>query len=204
MDIFEADKLILFIAFVIPGFISIKFYDLVFPDTRGATSDRLIDAIAYSSINYAILFYPIEIIESSDLRSSCGVLYYIFYVFVLLIAPAIWVLLWKQMRLSKWVAASIPHPTSKPWDFVFSQRRPYFIKVFLKDGTIIGGVYSEKSFASSAPTEEQIYLEETWIINEMGGFERRKNGTSGVIVMASEISRIELIEYKNHEVSSNG
>jgi hypothetical protein len=203
MDIFETNKLILFIAFVIPGFISIKFYDLVFPDGRGTMSDRLIDAIAYSSINYAILFYPIVMVESSGLRESGGFLYYIFYVFVFLLAPAIWVFAWKKMRLCKWVTAAVPHPTSKPWDFVFSQRHPYFIKIYLKNGSIIGGTYSEKSFASSAPSEEQIYLEETWKINENGGFDRRKNGTAGVIVMASEIAYIELIEYKNHEAKRN-
>lgn len=31
MDIWEVDKLILFIAFVIPGFIALKMYELIFP-----------------------------------------------------------------------------------------------------------------------------------------------------------------------------
>ncbi|HBZ5598803.1 TPA: hypothetical protein OOF66_002534 [Morganella morganii] len=62
----------------------------------------------------------------------------------------------------------------------------------MKDGSVIAGRYAEKSFASSAPAPEQIYLEETWILNEKGGFERAKKQTAGVIILSSEISHIEL------------
>lgn len=194
MDIWEIDKLVLFIAFVIPGFISIKAYQLVFPGTERPTSDQLIDAIAYSSINYALLVFPIISIESSQLKVNCSFAYYLFYIFVLFVAPIIWVLLWKYLRTRDFFQKNAPHPTAKPWDYVFSQRKSYWVKVTLKDGKIIAGRYSDKSFASSAPAPEQIYLEETWVINENGGFERAKNNSAGVIILSSEISHIELRE----------
>jgi hypothetical protein len=84
-----------------------------------------------------------------------------------------------------------PHPTAKPWDFVFSQRKSYWLKVVLNDGTTIAGRYGPKSFASSAPAEEQIYLEESWLLNDKGGFMREKNNTEGVIVLSKEIAYIE-------------
>lgn len=192
MDIWEIDKLALFLAFVIPGFISIKAYQLVFPGTERATSDQLIDAIAYSSINYALLIFPIISIESGNLHESCRFLYYLFYVLVLFIAPIIWVLAWKYLRTRDFFQRNAPHPTAKPWDYVFAQRKPYWVKVTLKDGTKIAGLYADKSFASSAPAPEQIYLEETWILNDNGGFERAKNKTAGVIILSNEISHIEL------------
>ena len=192
MDMWEIDKLILFLAFVIPGFISIKAYQLIFPGTERATSDQLIDAIAYSSINYAILLLPILVVEGSSLKTSYSFLYYMFYGFVLFFAPIIWVIIWKYLRTSDFFQRNAPHPTAKPWDYVFSQRKPYWVKVTLKDGNIIAGRYADKSFASSAPAEEQIYLEETWIINANGAFERKKNNTAGTIILSSEISHIEL------------
>ena len=88
-----------------------------------------------------------------------------------------------------------PHPTEKPWDYVFSQRKSYWVKVVKNDRTIIGGKFSDKSFASSAPAPEQIYLEESWVINNNGGFERVKNTSAGVIILTSEISHIELRNY---------
>lgn len=192
MDIWEIDKLVLFLAFVIPGFISIKAYQLAFPGTERAISDQLIDALAYSSINYSLLIFPIISIESGSLRESCGFFYYLFYVFVFFIAPIVWVIAWKYLRTRDFFQRNAPHPTARPWDYVFAQRKPYWVKVTLNDGTIIAGRYADKSFASSAPAPEQIYLEETWILNDKGGFERAKNSTAGVIILSAEISYIEL------------
>ena len=101
MRIWELDKLLLFIAFVIPGFVSIKCYQLLFPRIDRPTSDQLIDAIAYSSINYAILFFPIVLVESGGIKSSHIYLYYAFYIFVLLLAPILWVLIWRYFRTRK-------------------------------------------------------------------------------------------------------
>lgn len=192
MDIWDIDKLAIFIAFVIPGFISIKAYQLVFPGTERATTDQLVDAVAYSSINYALLIFPIIAIESGELKDSCSFLYYLFYIFVLFIAPIVWVLIWKYLRARDFFQRNAPHPTAKPWDYVFAQRKSYWVKVTLKDGTVVAGRYADKSFASSAPAQEQIYLEETWIINSNGGFERAKNNSAGVIILSNEISHIEL------------
>jgi len=192
MDVWEIDRLALFIAFVIPGFISIKAYQLAFPGTERAASDQLVDAIAYSSINYALLIFPIIAIESGTLRETCKFLYYLFYVFVLFVAPVLWVVIWKYLRTRDFFQRNAPHPTAKPWDYVFAQRKPYWVKVTLNDGTIIAGRYADKSFASSAPAAEQIYLEETWILNDNGGFDRAKNNTAGVIILSNTISLIEL------------
>ena len=90
----------------------------------------------------------------------------------------------------------MPHPTQKPWDYVFSKRESYWVKVVLNDGLTIGGKYSSNSFASSTPASEQLYLEETWIIKEKGGFDRKKNQTNGVIILSKDIAYIELIKYR--------
>jgi hypothetical protein len=63
MDIWTTDKFLLFFAFVIPGFISIKCYELLFPGPGRSSSEQVIDAIAYSAMNYAILAYPIIAVE---------------------------------------------------------------------------------------------------------------------------------------------
>lgn len=62
----------------------------------------------------------------------------------------------------------------------------------LRDGTKIGGKYSTGSFASSAPTKEQLYLEETWVINADGGFERKRTDSAGILILSNEIVSVEL------------
>ena len=58
MDIWDANKLLLFIAFVIPGFVSLKTYELLCPGAPKESDKLLIDAVAYSSINYAAYSTP--------------------------------------------------------------------------------------------------------------------------------------------------
>lgn len=195
MDIWEIDKIFIFIAFVIPGFISIKFYQLLTPGHKAAPSNLLIDAISYSAINYSILLIPIVSVENSSLRTVHPQLYLIFYIFVLFLAPTMWAAIWKKLRESNNFQKNAPHPIPRPWDYVFSQRKPYWIKVFLKNGEVVAGLYAEKSFSSSSPESEQIYLQETWILNDKGGFERAKNQTAGIIILSDQISHIEFTNY---------
>ena len=55
MEIFESSKLVLFIIFAIPGFISIKTYSLLCPNHEKDSTKLIIDAITYSCLNYALL-----------------------------------------------------------------------------------------------------------------------------------------------------
>jgi len=195
MSIWETDKLLLFIGFVIPGFISLKVYELLIPGPYKETSKQLVDAVAYSCVNYALLFAPILWIGNENIRSSHFPLYASFYFFVLFLAPVLWVVLWRFIREMQFFQDNAPHPIQRPWDFVFSKREPFWVRVTLKDGTKIGGRYAANSFTSSPPSEDQIYLEETWVLNEKGEFERPKRQSAGVILMSSDIMYIELMNY---------
>jgi hypothetical protein len=98
----------------------------------------------------------------------------------------------KKVRTSQVFQNSAPHPTQKPWDYVFGQRKPYWVIVTLKDGSKIAGSYDSNSFSSSAPAEEQLYLEETWVLNADGGFDRPRDSTKGIIILSGEMVSIEL------------
>ncbi|WP_291770771.1 DUF6338 family protein [Castellaniella sp.] len=191
MDIWETSKLAFFIAFVVPGFISLKTYGLLSPRESKSTADQLIDAVAYSSINYALLLWPIYSVETSGTRLDHPTAYIVFYVFVLLIAPISWACLFLKLRTTKFFRGAMPHPTAKPWDYIFSQQKPYWIIVTLKDGTQIGGLYNTQSFASSAPAPEQLYLEEAWKLNADGGFERPRVDSAGIMILTLDMVTVE-------------
>ncbi|MFW6275603.1 MAG: hypothetical protein ACOC2M_03110 [bacterium] len=53
MTILEANQLIAFIVFFIPGFISMKVYHLMIASDKINFSNAVGEAIAFSSINYA-------------------------------------------------------------------------------------------------------------------------------------------------------
>src|SRR5215475_3731673 len=98
--IWEVDKLLLFIAFVIPGFISIKVYELLFPGIEQESSKQVVDAITYSSINYALLIWPIVVVETSQWKSLHPNLYALFYMLVLFVSPVTLSLAWWRIRSS--------------------------------------------------------------------------------------------------------
>lgn len=202
MDIWDTNKLLIFIAFVVPGFVSLKTYEVLLPHTSKDSAQQLIDAVAYSSINYAVLLWPIFEVETSNLRVSHPTAYVAFYLFVLLIAPVSWALLLRRLRETQFLLSALPHPTAKPWDYVFGQRKPYWVIVTLKDGAQIAGRYDSRSFASSAPAPEQVYLEERWVLNAAGGFERQRSETAGVLILASDIVNIEFfnLTYRRENV----
>ncbi|MDH1012477.1 DUF6338 family protein [Pseudomonas nicosulfuronedens] len=199
MDIWDADKLVLFIAFVVPGFISLKTYALLQPTDIKDTSQQLIDAVAYSCINYSLMLAPIYAVEQSTLKLCYPALYVAFYVVVLLIAPICWAWGFLWLRKTQLFQRSIVHPTGKPWDFVFSQRIRYWVIATLADGRQVAGRYDRRSFASSTPAPEQIYLEEAWVLSEGGGFERPREGTAGIIILAKEIVTLELFKVEEQE-----
>jgi len=196
MDLWDAGKLALFIWFAVPGFISIKFYQLLFPAVQKSSSELVVDAICYSCINYALFSWTIFWVESHKLLSVHPWLYYLAYVFLLFVSPLLLVLVWKMLRSTARFQASLAHPTAKPWDFVFGQRKSYWVHVHLIDGKRISGLYHEQSFSSSAPATEQIYLEQVWVVNDDGAFERMVGDSAGAIISSDRINYIELIDYK--------
>lgn len=203
MDIWEVDKLVLFIAFVVPGFISLKTYALLQPTQVRDTSQQLVDAVAYSSINYALLIGPIYAVELLGLRDTHPILYVFFYVAVLLLAPICWAVGFLWLRKTRLLQRSVVHPTGKPWDFVFEQRLCYWVVATLNDGRRIGGYYGPESFASNNPEPEQIYLQESWVLNDAGGFERVRVNTAGIIILGKEIATLELFHVEHPEECEN-
>ncbi|WEH90988.1 DUF6338 family protein (plasmid) [Acinetobacter soli] len=99
MEIFESSKLILFIIFAIPGFISIKVYSLLCPNSDKDSTKLIIDAITYSCLNYALLGPLIYMmIFSKKWEFVCSFFTISFYAFVMLIFPAFLAWGWLKLR----------------------------------------------------------------------------------------------------------
>lgn len=190
MEVWQIDKAILFLVLFVPGFISLKIYDLLIAGERRDFSSSITEAIGYSFINFALLSWLIVLIHIQKFYIYHLFWYSIFLILILFVFPVIWPILfiWIRKRLGRYVA----HPIRKPWDWIFGQGKAYWIIVHLKDGRRIGGKFDNKSFASSDPAEEQIYLEEVWKLDSAGGFISPVERSSGIIVLQDEISMIEL------------
>ena len=194
MNIWEIDKLQLFLMFVVPGFISIKIYDLIIPGERRDFSKAIVEAIAYSSINFALLSWLIALINSGDFSSKHQIIYAILIIIIMFGFPVLWTVLFLKITEWKPIASKIYHPIQKPWDWYFRKGEPCWVIVHLKDGRKIGGKYDENSFASSFPAEEQIYLEEIWRLDKKGAFIEQTERSKGMIIFKEEILSVEFFK----------
>ncbi len=186
------DNLLLFLVFFIPGFISIKVYDLLVPGEPRDFSKSLFDAVAYSSLNFAVLFPLIFFMLTSDFYTTHAVWFYLFSNLILFIFPIIWPVVILKLLSFPFLAKYIRNPIPTPWDYVFGQRRPYWVIIHLKNGKKIGGKFDRKSYASSYPIEEQVYLEEVWELDENQRFIKVIDRTGGMIIFKEEVLSVEL------------
>jgi Family of unknown function (DUF6338) len=191
MPPFEASQFVLFLAFFVPGFISIKIYDLLWPSERRDWSKAVIEAIGFSAVNFAVL-WPIVYPTLLGYGIFANPLVQICVAFIaLLIAPTIWPIILRRV-LNK--SGLLIDPVHKPWDVVFKERGACWIIVHLKDGRRIGGRFGRRSVASSSPAEEQLYLEEVWRLGAHGAFLHAIDRSAGILISARDIQAVEFFE----------
>jgi len=191
MDIWQIDKLVLFLIFFIPGFISIKIYDLLIPGEKRDFSKSLFEVMGFSSINFAALSWLIILIHSKNFYIDHKLWYFLFLLLIFFIIPVLWPIVLLKVLSFPSIAKHVISPILKPWDYVFGKRERSWVIVHLRDGRRIGGKYDKKSFASSYPAEEQIYLEEIWELDDKGAFKKPVNRSNGIIILGKDISLVE-------------
>ncbi|HYA15333.1 MAG TPA: DUF6338 family protein [Syntrophales bacterium] len=191
MDIWKIDKLILFLIFFIPGFLSLKIYDWLVASEKRDFSKSLFEVIGYSAINFASLFWLIILIHRANFYERHFILYFFALLLILFIIPICWPFIFITLSKTKLLAKYLIHPWPKPWDFVFASKESFWIIVHLKDGKKIGGKYDTKSFTSSYPVEEQLYIEEIWDLDEDGRFKQPVERSRGMIFFKDDILAVE-------------
>ncbi len=194
MSPFNSDTLRLILVFFVPGFISMKIYDLYVPSERRDFSKSLLEAVSFSCVNFALMYWVIMAIHSSDFQSEHRYWYYFLSVIILFAAPVFWPILYSKVLSMPFFSGKTIHPIPRPWDYVFSQNESYWVIVHLKDGRRIGGRFDTRSFASSYPYEEQIYLEEVWRLDPEGKFLNKVEGSKGIIISQKDFELIEFFE----------
>ncbi len=185
------DQLALFLVFVAPGFVAMKTHDLLIPADRRDWGSSLIEAISYSMLNLALLFWAVYLLHRDGFQDEHPVGYYLGMFGVLFVAPAVWAILARALRSLRVVQRFVVDPRPTAWDFFFDQRRPVWALFHLKTGQKLGGLLAESSTASAYPYLPDIYVEEVWRIDEQGRFSERIDQTAGALVKRDDCSHIE-------------
>ncbi|HTD38246.1 MAG TPA: DUF6338 family protein [Candidatus Limnocylindrales bacterium] len=195
-DIWQQDKLFLFLAFFLPGFISTEIYGLFIAVGERDFVKQLPAIVAYSAIHYAFTL-PIYILAPAGPWKTFAAY------LVVLVLPLAWppiVLLmrdwhkWAPRILSKEVFTYMLQPEYSPWDRVFDDLSERWIRIRLKSGAYVGGLLAKGSLTSTYPCPEQIFVQEEWTLDSDTGAFQHEVPSAGLLVNGAEIEFIELIE----------
>jgi hypothetical protein len=195
-DFSNVNQLLLFLVFFVPGFLSLRVWDLLIPGERRDFTKTLADVAAYSALNWAPLIPPLLALHANDFPRRYPI-HYAWYlgaiaVMGLLVLPICWPLLWRWIISHPWVARRVISPIQRPWDWVFMQRRDCFLVVTLKSGRQIAGAYQgPQAFATSFPAPEQLYLTQVISLDEEGNFLAAQPDSAGIIIL-SDILTVEI------------
>lgn len=172
-----------------PGFIFIKSSTLVIASEVSDFSKKWYDAIAYG-----IIFSGLTYIAYSVFNPYIPA--YIFIIVGMVVVPFFSPFLIRWLRNRKFFRKYMLKPEVSAWDYIFSSPQSYWVILHLRDGRNIGGVYSTKSFTSSFPYKQDIYLEEIWRLDENKKFADKIERSAGLWIVAEEISSIEFFVYE--------
>lgn len=197
MPEFELSKLVFFLAFVVPGFVSMRVFALLRPTDIITLKSHILDAIFFGTINFALLIYPMTVLLNTEwspdnMFELVPLVFIIFFFF-----PVIWpIALLRILRFleSKNLILS-QAPTS--WDHYFGQRVASggcWAIAHLHDGRKIGGLFDDKSFASSYPRHGHLYMEELWVLDANGNFLNAVAQSQGVILRPEDYHFLELFK----------
>jgi hypothetical protein len=200
-ELLDLDRLTLFLFFAVPGFITMKVYDLIVPAERRNFGEAVVDVVSYSIINLALFGWWLLPLVSSRAPEWYGASVYA----VLFVTPAVLGVLAVGLRQLPFLRGKLVHPTPTGWDHFFGQGQPCWILFHLQSGRKIGGYYGAGSLASSYPQPPEVYVEEVWELDEQLRFRDRKDQTLGLIIAREDCEFIELFvkdEERDHAESA--
>ena len=186
----NSESLPYLIVFVLPGYLSWSVWRVLFPIRTTRVADSLIAIIMAGLVNSFLVGWVIP--EVRVLDSLFGQV--AAFAGVYLVAPDLWPLIIRALLQIPFVKQRIVHPIPKAWDYFFGLHVPCFVLARLKNGALLGGVMGSRSFASSYPSDEDLYLEQLWSVTDQGQFLSPVPDTKGALISRSDCEYIQFIE----------
>lgn len=181
-------------AFIVPGLIIIYMRSRFVTGRMEKMSDAVLGYLVVTLIYYGLSVPAIAGILSLEqgLRKT------LFWWALIIVGPAVCGLLLgvaTQREWLRWIAVKLRlrmvHNTPTSWDWRFSNcEHARFILVTLTDGSLVAGIFGKGSFASTDPSERDLYIQEQMDVSDEGSWSYREEPT-GILLTAKEIRYVE-------------
>lgn len=195
MEVLTSEGLRLFIIFVVPGFVASTVYRILRPSAKADSSSQLYQAITLGTANLVLICWlPLWVLPNHTLDDSPW-RFALTGVVVLFIGPVMLAYGLAKSRTLLWVRKRFGHPAVTAWDFAFEQiaaeKSSCFVKATLNNGAVVAGFMGKRSHASCFPNRPDIYLQQTWRVEEGGHLGEVIPASRGCYIKAADCMYIE-------------
>ena len=193
----SASHLALLLALFLPGFLSIRIDRLIYPGDDTKAPELILDAIGFSAVNLGLLGWISVPIFTEISKASPDWFSLAYKIAILFVGgPIAWPLLFRFSQRFASRRGWLLRPYRFAFDDFFSRKQPCWIIVHLKDGSMIGGYFGDRSAASLAPASGHLYIEELWELDPQGKFLKRIGQSQGALFRPDDYQWIELFTEK--------
>ncbi len=197
MSELKIEYLLAFAFFVLPGAISLYFFDLLVAHKDRLLKERVLEAICFSLLNFVICFWPIQFLFRNGFVDATPLWAWLVALATLVVAPAIWPFVaHRVLRFAERKKLISPQSRTAWDDFFDSHPEGVWVQAFLTDGNVVGGVFGQESFASSYPEPGHIYIQELWEIDPQGHFVKPEIGDPGILLRPADYRYVKVFPWR--------
>jgi hypothetical protein len=202
--------LLLLVAFVLPGFITLIARESTYVVRDAVTPfERLLLSLSYSVRIYGIIILGAYIggLKSSDVAAfyhghrALGE-YIVLAALALVLLPLALAEVGRRWRQStrlrptilRRLGISLAHSTRSGWDHFFGSNTAALVRVTLDDGRVVAGYFGERSLAAYSDETQDLFLEESWELDDDDWFVGPAPSSLGVWLSHSHVVSLEVYD----------
>jgi hypothetical protein len=209
--------LLLLVAFVLPGFVTILIKERIYEvPAEQQAFDRLLQTLYYSLLVYASPLVVAVLAGAqrddverlftgnADARLTCAIGLTVLVDLPLSIAYAgrRWMVSGARPQVLERLRVSTTPRTPSSWDYAWEDGEPCLVVATLRDGTAVGGYYGPNSHSGYGSQHRDLFLEERWsIITDDDGTRLEPTESSlGVWLSADDIVSVERYAVSDEQI----
>jgi hypothetical protein len=199
------EQLLAFAALVVPGFISLRVYDMRRGGEGRKVNEVLIDVIVYSFATDLIGIAALALISTTVPIPAQPLVKGIAVCLIFLLAPVGFAAVWFDVQKALKRSGVFPDTLTNPWDRmmerVVRERLDLGVILTLKDGRKIGARLG--ATGDLASDRDGLLLGEVWTIDEAGATLREAlPGSCGILVSRADCQTIEFLRWESEPADS--
>ena len=187
LENFNIEYIIIFIILILPGFLMMKIIKLKVPSKNFLLKDMLFEALSYSLLNLSLIAWLPYLALKNEWHYSIII---ISFIIAVVLIPILLAFAYIKIISSKYFRENFDILIPTAWNWYFSQRPHCMLLISLKNGSEVIGYFGNKSYATSYPSEESIYLETVYKYDDKNELTMVPN-SDGMVIAKNEFSTIQ-------------